>query len=655
MSNYFQVLSKYQYVSFDIFDTLIKRLVYHPHQVFSLMQSYAKINGIYLPDNFKDIRVKAEQKANQEKSYIDIYDIYDNIKEFPSEDERRTALELEIKAEIDLCVPNKEMIDIYQKCVDSGKYVIITSDMYLPKKYIMDILEHCDIRGYKKLYISCDQKADKQNGMLFKKVLQDLQISAGNLLHIGDNKKSDFFRPKTLGIKSMLYHYKDNPIYTMKNIYDDTYQNQQAFINNMFDFKYKEKKDLVPFRLGYIGLGPLLLGFTGWLQKCLNEDGIEKVFFLSRDGNIMLKAYEATKETTPHKYFYASRRALIVPIIWKHPEIKDVFKLFFTSKQDTVYSVIEKLGLSANEYQYALKHYGLSFNDYIDWDNIEQSNFSKFYESIKEQVIENSKEQYNLLCSYLNNSGCKGNIAIVDIGWYGNMQRAIVETLKECGINANIHGYYIGIRPDSKTVQDNKLKVRGYLFEKGYGELLPYQKSINALFEFIFSATHGTVLGYKKNNIDINEIEPIFGEYEYGFNLKNKNSKNIKVCDEKMALIQIQKAAMLYIIDAINHSFYISQEFSPSSVFKNLMEIGIHPMKKDLDFIGDIRVVGADTNYHYLAKPQRLGNYLNKPQKLKYDFRYTGWRVGFVKRLLRIPLPYAEIYFWIRKVNKKTD
>lgn len=646
---------KYEYISFDIFDTLIRRLVYHPHQVFSLMQSYAKINSIYLPDDFKDIRVKAEQKANKEKLYIDIYDIYDNIKEFSSEDERRTALELELKAELDLCVPNKEMIDIYKKCVDSGKNVIITSDMYLPKKYIINILEKCDIKGYKKLYVSCDQKADKRNGNLFKKVLEDLQISAGSLIHIGDNKKSDFFRPKTLGIKSIHYCYKDNQIYTLKNIDDDIYQNQQMFINNMFDLKYKEKKDSVPFRLGYIGLGPLLFGFAKWLEKCLNEDGIEKVFFLSRDGKIMLNAYETINGTIPHKYLYASRRALIVPIIWKHPEIKDVFKLFFTSKQDTVYSIIEKLGLSADKYQDVLQDYGLSFNDYIDWENIERSNFSKFYESIKEQVIENSKEQFNLLCIYLNKIGCKGNVAIVDIGWYGNMQRAIVETLKECGINANIHGYYIGIRPDSKTVEENNLKVRGYLFEKGYGKLLPYQKSINALFEFIFSATHGTVIGYKRNNNDINEIEPILGEYEYDFNLKYKNDKDIKVCDEKMILIEVQKAAMLYIKDAINHCFYVSQAFSVSNVFKNLIEIGMHPIKCDLNFIGDIRVIGADANYHYLAKPQKLSKYLKEPSKFKYDLSYTGWRVGFIKRLLRIPVPYAEIYFWIRKINKKLD
>lgn len=644
---------KYEYISFDIFDTLIRRLVYHPHQVFSLMQSYAEINDIYLPDNFKEIRVKAEQKASKEKSYIDIYDIYKNIKEFSSENERRAALELEIKAEIDLCVPNKEMIDIYQKCIDYGKYVIITSDMYLPKKYIINILEHCNIRGYKRLYVSCDEKADKRNGMLFRKIINDLQVSPGSVIHIGDNKKSDFLSPKRLGLKSILYHYKDNQIYTVRNFNDIAYKNQQAFINSMLDLKYKEKKDYVDFRLGYIGLGPLLLGFTKWLEKCLNEDGIEKVFFLSRDGKIMLDAYETVNGKIPHQYLYASRRALIVPIIWKYPGIKDVFKLFFTSKQDTVYSVIEKLGLSAEQYKDVLKDYGLEFNEYIDWENIEKTNFSKFYESIKEQVIENSKEQFNLLCNYLNRIGFKGNVAIVDIGWYGNMQRAMVETLKECGINASIYGYYIGIRPDSKTVEENNLKVRGYLFEKGYGELLPYQKSINALFEFIFSATHGTVLGYKRNNINTKKIDPILGKYEYDLNLKN--SKDIKIYDEKMMLIQIQKAAMLYIIDSINHKFYASQEFSSLSASKNMIEIGMHPIKKDLNAIGDIRVVGADANHHYLAKPQKLSNYLKNPSGFKYDLSYTGWRVGFIKRLLRIPLPYAEFYFKIRKVSKKID
>ena len=55
---------------------------------------------------------------------------------------------------------------------------------------------------------------------------------------------------------------------------------------------------------------------------------------------------------------------------------------------------------------------------------------------------------------------------------------------------------------------------------------------------------------------------------------------------------------------------------------------------------------------YYLAKPKSIFYYIVKPRMLKTDFALSEWKIGFLKRLLKIKLPYFKIYK-IYKKNKK--
>ena len=71
-------INKYECISFDIFDTLIKRVVPDPHDVFSLMQQYCNKRKIPLPDDFKNKRLMAERTVNtQSRRPSTIQEIYD--------------------------------------------------------------------------------------------------------------------------------------------------------------------------------------------------------------------------------------------------------------------------------------------------------------------------------------------------------------------------------------------------------------------------------------------------------------------------------------------------------------------------------------------------------------------------------------------------
>ena len=135
---------KEKIVSFDIFDTLVRRLVYEPRQIFPLMVKSALHRGIVLPKDFIKLRFEAERWANKELGYANIYEIYDRIENLNG-DTRDAALKLELETEIELCVPNSEIVALYKRCIHNKKRVIIISDMYLPENLLIKILNNMEL------------------------------------------------------------------------------------------------------------------------------------------------------------------------------------------------------------------------------------------------------------------------------------------------------------------------------------------------------------------------------------------------------------------------------------------------------------------------------------------------------------------------------
>ena len=54
------------------------------------------------------------------------------------------------------------------------------------------------------MYVSSEYALTKRTGNLFKKVLELEGVKANEVLHIGDNLRSDVIRPRLIGMKSVL-------------------------------------------------------------------------------------------------------------------------------------------------------------------------------------------------------------------------------------------------------------------------------------------------------------------------------------------------------------------------------------------------------------------------------------------------------------------
>ena len=146
---------------------------------------------------FLKIRQEAEEKAYQQYgSGANLDNIYKNILQY--DDSVIDELEKEeIKQELE----NSQAI--YNYAISKSKGIYIISDMYLPEKFILKMLNINGYRGFKQLYVSNVYAADKRSGKLFKKVMEDQGFSENEIIHVGDSVKADILGAKKVGINSI--------------------------------------------------------------------------------------------------------------------------------------------------------------------------------------------------------------------------------------------------------------------------------------------------------------------------------------------------------------------------------------------------------------------------------------------------------------------
>lgn len=648
---YMNRINQFQYISFDMFDTLVKRDCSRPVEVFSYIED--EINRkLHRKTKFCSARIEAEKiarkKSHSEEVTLD--EIYHYLDLGISDKLLQNVKELEKKYEYSLCQINPDMKPVYDYCVSSGKKIIITTDIYLPESLIRDILDKVGIH-FDALFVSSSYGLCKAKGSLFKKVLEKLSIQPTELLHIGDNMHSDYRVPKRLGIAAVHIN-KDSKmnLFMDRNVYKKNrdYANLCAFISNHVG-NYLQKnasldsKSQFFTQAGYEAQGPTLYGYVTWLQQQFKKDGIEKVFFLARDGQLMQKAYQKLTDTLPNTYMYASRKALIIPSLWMTPSIPEIVEAIFWGRRGRIASFLKKIGLSPDVFEKYYKEAGFSINTVYEYQSLwKNPAFQGVFETyVKQKMISHSHEMYDLLLQYLEQIHFTGKVAVVDIGWFGHMQSALEKVVKKADLPVEIHGYYLGLRPESPLL--NQMLAKGYLFDNTHNrKISETEKQFNSIVEMLFTADHGTTKGYKAEN---NIIAPVLGKWEYSEKAYQGDYAAIHAC---------QEGALAFVDDMLTEKDYFPPVIDPAIDFTNWIQLGNYPTPKVAGYFGNLHFL--DDNVAFLARPQRGYSYLCHPKSLLLDFRDSQWRMGFLTRAFGNKIPYAmgyellkQLYFMLKK------
>lgn len=623
-------IDRSEVVSFDIFDTLLKRDVTTPTELFDVVG--AKIND----PHFKRKRVNAEiaARAHSNKAEITLDEIYNQLQDVSDKD---SAKKIEIGCEIELSCPNKEMIPLYKKCLKS-KRVVLTSDMYLPREVIEKLLEKNGVSGYEKLYISNEVNCTKADGKLFEYVLQDLQVSPDKVLHIGNSFKADYLKPREKRIISIKCATHKN---RLMREYPDALQADHLKMDalNSFLNNHAPCSEDDYYNFGYEVFGPLLYGFVNWLYEDAKSQEIKKILFLSRDGYIMKRLYDALELDIPAEYFEVSRRSLRVPNYNENMSYAEMVGTLSVPNMTNVVQILDSFGLEADDYRDAITACGFTFDQQIKRDKlIENEDFHKLYDQIKADIFNEADKERTPFKKYIGQVDFSEKTAIVDIGWGGSMQKYMVQTLEKMGLAHNIYGYYVGLTLKAKENLGSKhLHAKGYAFDCLNCDDQELESSYIGLIETMFLEQKGSVKNYS-----IKDNHAVANRYPYEY------FDGEKIMREALAVGRIQEGALSFSKDF--HKTLVSKliENDRRVMYSHMHTIGTIPTLADIRLFGTFRFFNCGDQV-YLANSRSLLYYLSHPKALKRDIFDSQWKIGFLKDLCKLPLSYDRIFAILRK------
>lgn len=379
------------------------------------------------------------------------------------------------------------------------------------------------------------------------------------------------------------------------------------------------------YDFGYSRFGPFLFGFVRWLKKELTSRGFQKVFFFSRDGYMMQKAFDIVNDTDiVSQYVYFSRKCLRQPLLHNCTGFEDSLQYLSWERYISVGKLLEYYGFDENEREQLAMDGKFRLDTAVPYDEVKKDPFAqRLYEDNKDEINRRSREQDDLLMEYTEQVGMRGKYAIVDIGWHGNMQYYLEQFMRTHDLTVAFEGFYIGVLPSVALTT----AVHGYVYNPEKPK--PYKKLLCffGVSEKLLQGFEGSTAGYSRKG---GVVVPKLMTYEYEG-------------DEQVisAIESWQAGALAY----VNSTMERGDRLSDKLLTKPLMNFGMKPKLKDTQLLSFFYNIDGTKVYYTAQKP--LFRY--KIKELRRALADSPWKTGFMKSVFKLPLPYYTVYKLLKK------
>ncbi|MBQ4404714.1 MAG: glycosyltransferase [Selenomonadaceae bacterium] len=515
-------VAKNEIVSFDIFDTLLMRLVAEPYHVNEIIRF--KVEDLLGRDfDFPTLRIKAEENARQVKGGdVTLDDIYKSFGELTKLDAQtcKKIRELEVATEVKLILPRADVVAWFNELRDKySKEIWLVSDMYMQTPDVKRLLEKCGVEGYDKILISCETGLRKDTAAVWENFMSNGLNVDGKLIHLGDNETSDIQLPGDRGFAT--YHLMSAlNLFTLTpfgKILVEHLDRRKSLYAGIFLGVVLAKKFQSPFALneertprtgriviqtfrdlGYWFYGTPLLTFILWLIQKMRADDIRRILFFARDGFFLQPLYKFVCELLklaplPSDYFYASRRAVTVASISELAQTADMVNLHFDGTLKLFFKV----------------RFGIEIDDTTEI-SLPGKSFEIVNNAIKEHAAEilshAATEQKNYEKYIASLGGSLDNVGVVDMGYSGTIQYHLQRLTKKL-----FTGYYFATNMENRFGKEAADRIRGCFAENhDYGTTTSSVYKYHLLFESILTAPDAQLQYFDAAG------KPVFGEPEPG-------------------------------------------------------------------------------------------------------------------------------------------
>lgn len=493
--------------TFDVFDTLLIRRVALPSSAFLTLGHELADAGVVgcTPEVFARARERAEPLAvarsgSAQATLVQICEQLAELLELPPET-ATTLVEHELAHERAMTVAVPGMAGQLDELRDTGVEIAFVSDMYLPTPFVTELLDtHGLRRGGERVHVSVDVGLTKRHGGLHPHVLAE-HGSPTDVVHTGDDIRGDVEQAQAAGITAVLASAATPNRY---EVVLEQHRWASSGLSSAMAGASRIARLSVPAATEHeralrdvaAGVaGPLLVGYVSWVLRRAADIGIDRLYFASRDGQVLLRIAERLSEgagdTVALHYLHGSRHA------W-YPAVAD---------PDQPEHALATLGHATDgSLDVVLDRCGV---DPADWPTPGTASGRlrlrrgeaaplRADPALLAAITTGLRVRHAQILAYLSTVGFleEARVGVVDIGWHGRSLDSLTALLQREGHPAPT-GFYLGLDQDRA-----RLRQPVEVWLAGYERRLRF-----LMLETFCAGTHGQVTGYRIG--DDGRAEPV--------------------------------------------------------------------------------------------------------------------------------------------------
>ncbi|MFS4457207.1 HAD family hydrolase [Maribacter sp. 2304DJ31-5] len=664
-----------EYIFCDFYDTIVHRNV-HPLHTFKLWAKHLKQELALDSSSYEIFKIRrASMEFLSEKtglfeselSYLEVIKEVHNRLECanlirPSHHDLVNFIkcfkEADFAAENSVQYLNTKMVDTLFQLKKMGYKIFCVSDFHFDTEIMERLLKHHGIAHiYDKVFVSAAYNASKENnGILYKKILEEQQINGGQAFMIGDNLKSDVEFAQLFGIEA---HY-------LKRKSVKINQKLRIFGSDESDFKKTLKRFEAQIKSKKYPYAQYLILFHFFIERLYHEarkNETKNLFFLAREGYFLKQLFDRYQnkfaikgnEIKSHYLKMSRQGAMQISYLplgeekfrhlrskYNHFSLRQFFKSFLFDEQTTS-SIAKRLSMDVDRL----------IPNFFESEYFIQLQEDSIFQQLYEENRITQKENFDSYLASFNVDFDSEDMFLVDVGWGGTMQECLHVYFKG---KFEVTAWYLGLQEIYNITP--KTKRKGLLFSVHPNKSIKDEIMManRQLYEQLLAAPHGSTLGYSPSPEFTIEYHKKEEKYVY--------DNYIKKLHEYMSM---QYDSLLQVLAP---RFYEEQMVS-DYLFDLKLSLDLHANKNEIAFVHNLTKgfyqnignnnVGLDYDMGSigLSPVQMIKQILLKPEKT-YRYIVKLKPVLFRKNLyfLSLPIslykPYLKLNFFLRdKIFKK--
>ena len=711
-------------LSLDVFDTALLRLVRRPVDVFLFLEAPVRrqLGLATLP--VAHMRTSAERIArgrqlalagHEEVTLAEIYDVFCELAGADPDLHRTALMQLELETEQRLLYGNPPVLAAARAAARSGIRVVYASDMYLPRAFILDRLRQ---HGYPAddaaaLFLSADRGASKHVGDLYDQMLSELGCTPGEVVQVGDNLHSDVQQARSRGLRAVHWQPSNRPE-NLPLIEQGADGGRTGFVegdllaslcaglirrraagsrrvhaagagespalpllksahgSNGSSGKSGSRAsapagDDLWDRLGYEVGGPLYLLFLRWLLEQARTEGIERLYFLARDGYYLREACDILSARTgagiQAVYMAASRRLLNLPQVTTLDPAAWQF-LLTPNPNLAVRHFLGRIGLDPEASSDEIRRAGWSSPDEII--TTPEGAFRResdlhamraLFRRLEGDILRQAGDERSRLKAYFRQIGFSDDThkaAIVDVGWQASSARALQTLLnlpddraaspaplangsrshRANGAHAHrLRAFYFGTWQYARPTVEAGCRLSSFYFHL---DEPPARRNLVSesveLFELFFGAPHPTITGLRPSADGC--LTPVYGDCEH------REDETTLARLQRMrerAVEFVRDAATLISEPGLRTAGFLEWPGTGLNYLDSVLErILRRPTRAEARQLGALEVrdsFGGNSPTRALARPPGGWQRLIDPASLRHAYEHAFWKKGFLAQL----------------------